>query len=151
MAVITQFLTNGVIFSGMMIMPVFLIRGCSFTESQMGWLLLPLGLGMISVNPLMGMLVQRFGTRKVSIAGALVSLMGTLPFIYMASTYHFSATSLMPKFATAFENLVCTKDTINLLLAHSGHVTRLPMVEICLLWHELSTTAKNCRNKKYYS
>jgi EmrB/QacA subfamily drug resistance transporter len=84
-AAITQFLTNGVIFSGQMLIPLFLIRLGGFSPTEMGWMMLPQGLGMMCANPLMGMLTQRFGTRYVSAGGALLSLLGCLPFILMAA------------------------------------------------------------------
>lgn len=45
----------------------------------------PLGLGMMCISPLMGALTKRFGIRRVSAGGALLALVGTLPFIYLAS------------------------------------------------------------------
>jgi EmrB/QacA subfamily drug resistance transporter len=81
----TQFMSNGISFAGQMLIPIFLIRACGRSPSATGWLLAPLGLGMICAYPWMGALTQRFGIRKVSAGGALLALLGTLPFLYLAS------------------------------------------------------------------
>jgi len=82
---VTQFLSNGVMFSGQMLIPIYLIRGCGRTPAEMGWLLAPLGLGMMCTYPTMGTLTKRFGIRWVSAAGALLALVGTLPLYFLAN------------------------------------------------------------------
>jgi MFS family permease len=81
---ITQFMSNGISFAGQMLIPIYLIRACGQSPSATGWLLAPLGLGMICSYPWMGALTHRFGIRKVSAAGALLAFAGTLPFLYLA-------------------------------------------------------------------
>jgi EmrB/QacA subfamily drug resistance transporter len=82
---VTQFMSNGISFAGQMLIPFYLIRACGRSPSATGWLLAPLGLGMICTYPWMGALTQRFGIRKVSAGGASLALAGTLPFIWLAS------------------------------------------------------------------
>jgi EmrB/QacA subfamily drug resistance transporter len=82
---VTQFLSNGVQFAGQMLIPIYLIRACGRTESEMGWLMVPLGLGMMCAFPSMGTLTGWFGIRRVSIGGALFALLGTLPLWYLAT------------------------------------------------------------------
>jgi EmrB/QacA subfamily drug resistance transporter len=82
---ITQFMSNGISFAGQMLIPIYLIREGGQSPSATGWLLAPLGLGMICSYPWMGALTHRFGIRKVSAGGALLALAGTLPFLYLAS------------------------------------------------------------------
>jgi EmrB/QacA subfamily drug resistance transporter len=84
-SVVTQFLSNGISFAGQMLIPIYLIRAGGRTPSETGWLLAPLGLGMICTYPWMGALTKRFGIRNVSAAGALLAFAGTLPFLYLAS------------------------------------------------------------------
>jgi EmrB/QacA subfamily drug resistance transporter len=84
-AVVSQFLSNGVLFAGQMLIPVYLIQACGRSPSEMGWLLAPLGLGMLVTYPSMGMLTKQFGIRWVSAGGALLALASTLPFVYLAS------------------------------------------------------------------
>jgi EmrB/QacA subfamily drug resistance transporter len=84
-AAVTQFMSNGISFAGQMLIPLYLIRACGRSPSATGWLLAPLGLGMICSYPWMGALTQRFGIRKVSAGGAFLALVGTLPFIWLAS------------------------------------------------------------------
>jgi predicted MFS family arabinose efflux permease len=68
-----------------MLIPIYLIRACGRTPSATGWLLAPLGLGMICTYPWMGALTKRFGIRRLSAGGALLALAATLPFLYWAS------------------------------------------------------------------
>jgi EmrB/QacA subfamily drug resistance transporter len=81
----TQFMSNGISFAGQMLIPIYLIRACGKSPSATGWLLAPLGVGMICSYPWMGALTQRFGIRKVSAGGALLAFASTLPFLYLAS------------------------------------------------------------------
>jgi EmrB/QacA subfamily drug resistance transporter len=80
-----QFMSNGISFAGQMLIPIYLIRACGQSPSATGWLLAPLGVGMICSYPWMGALTERFGIRKVSAGGALLAFAGTLPFLYLAS------------------------------------------------------------------
>src|ERR1700729_28538 len=81
----TQFMSNGISFAGQMLIPVYLIRACGQSPSATGWLLAPLGVGMICSYPWIGALTQRFGIRKVSAGGAFLAFAATLPFIWLAS------------------------------------------------------------------
>src|SRR5580693_3413778 len=81
----TQFMSNGISFAGQMLIPIYLIRACGKSPSATGWLLAPLGVGMICSYPWMGALTKRFGIRGVSAGGALLAFAGTLPFLYLAS------------------------------------------------------------------
>jgi EmrB/QacA subfamily drug resistance transporter len=81
----TQFMSNGISFAGQMLIPIYLIRGGGQSPSATGWLLAPLGLGMICSYPWMGALTQRFGIRTVSAGGALLAFAATLPFLYLTS------------------------------------------------------------------
>jgi EmrB/QacA subfamily drug resistance transporter len=84
-ATVTQFMSNGISFAGQMLIPFYLIRACDRSPGATGLLLAPLGVGMICSYPWMGALTKRFGIRKVSAGGALLALVGTLPFIWLAS------------------------------------------------------------------
>jgi MFS family permease len=68
-----------------MLIPFFLMRACGRTPSATGWLLAPLGVGMLCIYPSLGALTQRFGIRRVSAAGALLTLISTLPFLYLTA------------------------------------------------------------------
>jgi MFS family permease len=48
-------------------------------------LMAPLGLGMICTYPMVGVLTQRFGIRRIAGSGAFLALAGTLPFLFLAS------------------------------------------------------------------
>src|ERR1700689_261225 len=84
-ATVTQFMSNGISFAGQMLIPIYLIDACGRSPSATGWLLAPLGGGMICTFPWLGALTQRFGIRKLSAGGAFLALAGTLPFVWLAS------------------------------------------------------------------
>jgi len=79
-----QFLWNGVMFAGQMLVPIFLIRACGESPAMVGWMLAPLGLGMMITVPSLGFLTTRFGERGVAIAGAFVAFLSTLVLAVMA-------------------------------------------------------------------
>jgi EmrB/QacA subfamily drug resistance transporter len=79
----TQFFSMGVIYAGQMLVPLYLITGCAFTAAKAGWILAPMGLGMMCVYPLMGFLTDKFGCRAVSVGGVLLNTLGTLPILWM--------------------------------------------------------------------
>jgi EmrB/QacA subfamily drug resistance transporter len=82
---VTTFISNGISFAGQMLIPIYLISACGRSPSATGWLLAPLGAGMICSYPWMGALTQRFGIRKLSAGGAFLALAGTLPLVWLAS------------------------------------------------------------------
>jgi len=82
---VTQFTTNGLSFAGLMLIPIYLTRAASESPSVAGWLMAPLGLGMMCTYPWLGKLTQRCGIRGTSTGGATVAFLGTLPFLYLSS------------------------------------------------------------------
>lgn len=80
----TQFLANGATYAGHMLVPFFLISGCGISPAKAGWMLAPMGLGLIFVNPMLEFLTERFGYRTITAGGAIAAILGTLPFLYMA-------------------------------------------------------------------
>ncbi|WP_176083365.1 DHA2 family efflux MFS transporter permease subunit [Martelella sp. HB161492] len=81
---LTQFLSNGAQFAGQFLIPAFLIGACGRSSAEMGWMLAPMGGGMLVTYSLMGKLTDRFGLRQVAAGGALLTLLATIPFVYMA-------------------------------------------------------------------
>jgi EmrB/QacA subfamily drug resistance transporter len=84
-SVATMFMIGGVAFAGQMLIPIYLVRACGLSPTQTGWLLAPLGLGMMCTYPIMGHLTKWFGIRKLAACGALLALAGTLPLVFMAA------------------------------------------------------------------
>ena len=80
----TQFLQNGITYATQMLLPLYLIRSCGRTPGAVGFLLLPLGLGMMAVYPSLGWLTNRFGIRNVAMCGSLLSLLSVIPLVYLA-------------------------------------------------------------------
>ncbi len=83
-SVVAMFLVNGVGFAGQMLVPIYLTRQCGILPARTGWLMAPLGLGMMCTYPFLGALTTRLGIRQLAAAGALLALTGTLPFLYLA-------------------------------------------------------------------
>ena len=81
----TMFLMNGVAFAGQMLLPIYLIRQCDMSPSRTGWLMAPVGLGMMCTYPFMGALTKRFGIRRLVACGSMLALIGLVPFVYMAA------------------------------------------------------------------
>jgi len=82
---LTQFAANGLSFAGQMLIPAFLMRAAGQPPSRTGWLMAPMGLGMMCTYPALGMLTKRLGIRGTSASGAVLALAGTLPFILLTS------------------------------------------------------------------
>ncbi|QGZ64836.1 DHA2 family efflux MFS transporter permease subunit [Paraburkholderia acidisoli] len=83
-AAVAQFLSNGVMFAGQMLIPLYLIQACGQSPATMGWMLAPLGLGMMVSFPSLGFLTARFGSRAVAVGGALLALLATLALVWLA-------------------------------------------------------------------
>jgi EmrB/QacA subfamily drug resistance transporter len=84
-AAISQFLSNGAMFAGQMLIALFLIEACGRSPAMMGWMLAPLGLGMMVTFPLLGFLTGQFGVRSVATGGALLAFGATLVLAWLAS------------------------------------------------------------------
>jgi EmrB/QacA subfamily drug resistance transporter len=82
-AAVTQFLSNGMLYANQFLVPLYLIAGTGLSPQRVGWLLAPPAVAMIFVYPLMGTVTDRFGCRAVVGAGVLLTLLGTLPFVWM--------------------------------------------------------------------
>lgn len=83
-SIAAMFMVNGVSFAGQMLIPIYLVSACGMSPSRTGWLLAPLGLGMMCTYPFMGPLTKRFGIRKLAARGALLAFAGTLPLVFLA-------------------------------------------------------------------
>jgi len=94
----TQFFSNGAGYAGQFLVPLFLIAGCGLSPAQAGWMLAPMGIGMMCSFPLMGFLTERFGCRAVSAGGALLALLGTLPFLWMTQSRFSPSLTLVSMF-----------------------------------------------------
>lgn len=81
-AAATQFLSNALNFGGQLLLPLWFLQVRHATPSATGLMLFPLGLGIFCGLPTMGRLSERFGARAISGSGALLSCLGTLPFVF---------------------------------------------------------------------
>lgn len=79
------FATNG----PMLLLPMFFqnVKGLNVIASAL-WLI-PQGIGMLVARPLVGKMTDKFGARFVVLPSIIISILGTLPFIYFdADTLH---------------------------------------------------------------
>ena len=81
-AAATQFVSNALNFGGQLLLPLWFLQVRHAAPSATGLMLFPLGLGIFCGLPTMGRLSERFGARAISGAGALLSCLGTIPFIF---------------------------------------------------------------------
>lgn len=77
-----QFSSNAMMIGGQFLLPVFLVTARGLSPLDAGVLLAPMGVGMGVASLRIGWLVDRFGPRATSAAGALVALLGTIPFCF---------------------------------------------------------------------
>jgi EmrB/QacA subfamily drug resistance transporter len=84
-AAATQFLSNALNFGGQLLLPLWFLKIRGATPSETGLMLFPMGLGIFCGLPIMGRLSERFGARAISGSGAVLSLVGTLPFVFASA------------------------------------------------------------------
>jgi EmrB/QacA subfamily drug resistance transporter len=82
-AAVTQFLSNGMLYATQFLVPLYLVTGAGLSPERVGWLLAPAGVAMVFVYPTMGFITDRFGCRAVVTSGVLLTVVGTLPFVWM--------------------------------------------------------------------
>ena len=83
-AAVTQFLSNGIMYAGQFLVPLYLMNGCGLNGTQAGGVLSAMGIGMFFIYPVIGRLTDQFGIRAVATSGVTINLVGTLPFLFMA-------------------------------------------------------------------
>jgi len=93
---VTQFTANGLSFAGLMPIPAYLTRAAGQAASTTGWLMAPMGLGMICTYPSLGRWTKRFGIRRTSAGGASLAFLGNLILLYL-SGHHLNLT--IPQFS----------------------------------------------------
>jgi EmrB/QacA subfamily drug resistance transporter len=82
-AAVTQFLANGMLYASQFLIPLYLITGVGVSPDRVGWLLAPPAVAMMFVYPFMGFVTDRFGCRAVVAFGVLLTVLGTIPFLWM--------------------------------------------------------------------
>ncbi len=83
-ASVTRFFSTGTMYAGQMLVPMFLMQARGLSPAMMGWMLMPMGLGMMVALPSLGFLSHRFGERRVAVSGAALSLLSTLVLVWQA-------------------------------------------------------------------
>jgi MFS family permease len=80
---ITQFLLNGIMYAGQFLVPLYLTTGAGMSAERIGWMLAPMGIGMMFIYPFMGNITDKFGCRSVAVSGGILNILGTIPFLFM--------------------------------------------------------------------
>ncbi|MER5458348.1 MDR family MFS transporter [Micromonospora sp. NPDC002389] len=83
---VLHFLAGASLFGLMFLLPLYYQQVRGVDSLQAGLLLAPQGLGMVAALIVAGSLVDRYGARRVALAGILLSAIGTVPFTYSGAT-----------------------------------------------------------------
>lgn len=79
------FLANAAIIGPMMILPLFLQTFWHFTAIEAAFALIPQGVGMLVTRPLIGKMIDGIGAKYVVIASLTLSLIGSIPLIFITN------------------------------------------------------------------
>src|SRR5690606_24342283 len=82
--VMTAGFTGAAMYGGLLLLPIFLQRSVGQTPTEAGFMLLAMGLGSAFVLPVAGTLTDRFGPKRVSLAGGALLTLTTVPFLSSA-------------------------------------------------------------------
>ncbi|WP_339301783.1 DHA2 family efflux MFS transporter permease subunit [Paenibacillus sp. FSL K6-2441] len=77
------FLANMAIMGPMLILPLFFQNFRHFTAIEAALALIPQGLGMLVTRPLIGKMIDRIGAKYVVIVSLILSLIGSVPLIFI--------------------------------------------------------------------
>lgn len=80
----TQFLLNGAIIATQVLIPLYFVHATGRPPADVGWMLAPLGVGMMGAFACMGLLTDRLGYRAVATGGAILASTGSGLFILLA-------------------------------------------------------------------
>ncbi|MCM3174573.1 MDR family MFS transporter [Paenibacillus sp. MER 99-2] len=80
------FLANIAIMGPMLILPLFFQTFRDFTMIQTAAALIPQGVGMLITRPFIGKMIDKVGAKYVLIASLILSLIGSIPFIFISDT-----------------------------------------------------------------
>jgi EmrB/QacA subfamily drug resistance transporter len=84
-AAATTGLTGANMFGGLLLLPLYLQLEAGWDAVATGMMLLAMGLGSAFALPLAGMLTDRHGAGRVTIAGAALLVVTTVPFLFPAA------------------------------------------------------------------
>ncbi|KCZ51269.1 DHA2 family efflux MFS transporter permease subunit [Hyphomonas pacifica] len=79
--VVTAGLTGAAMYGGLLLLPIFLQRSLGQTPTEAGLMLMAMGLGSAIILPVAGALTDRYGPRRISLAGAGLLILTTIPFV----------------------------------------------------------------------
>lgn len=79
--VLTAGLTGAAMYGGLLLLPIFLQRSLGQTPTRAGLMLMAMGLGSACILPVAGWFTDRYGPRVVSLAGAGMLILTTIPFV----------------------------------------------------------------------
>ncbi|MEJ2379432.1 MAG: MFS transporter, partial [Pseudolabrys sp.] len=74
-------LTGAAMYGGLLLLPLFLQRSLGQTPTEAGLMLMAMGLGSAIILPVAGALTDRYGPRRISLAGGGLLILTTIPFV----------------------------------------------------------------------
>ncbi|WP_338541480.1 MDR family MFS transporter [Paenibacillus tundrae] len=80
------FLAHIAIMGPMLILPLFFQTFRDFTMIQTAVALIPQGVGMLVTRPFIGKMIDKVGAKYVLLASLILSLIGSIPFIFISDT-----------------------------------------------------------------
>tara|TARA_R110002012_G_scaffold68778_8_gene178519 strand:+ start:3646 stop:4941 length:1296 start_codon:yes stop_codon:yes gene_type:complete len=93
--VATAGLTGAAMYGGLLLLPIFLQRSLGQSPTEAGFMLLAMGLGSAFVLPVAGTWTDRFGPKRVSLAGGALLTLTTVPFLSSAPLVFGAVTVLL--------------------------------------------------------
>src|SRR5699024_8939014 len=79
------FLANIAIMGPMIILPLFFQQFKNFNTIEAATALMPQGIGMLIARPMIGKLTDQYGAKKVILISLLVSLLASIPLVFVTS------------------------------------------------------------------
>ncbi|MEJ2626213.1 MAG: DHA2 family efflux MFS transporter permease subunit [Pseudolabrys sp.] len=79
--VVTAGLTGAAMYGGLLLLPIFLQRSLEQTQTVAVLMLMAMGLGSAFILPVAGALTDRYGPRRISLAGGGLLILTTIPFV----------------------------------------------------------------------
>lgn len=81
-ATATTWLTGANLYGGLLLLPLYLQLGMKMSLAETGVMLLVMGLGTAVILPFAGVLTDRHGAGRVSLTGAVLLTVTTIPFVF---------------------------------------------------------------------
>lgn len=89
------FLSGIAVNGALLLLPLYFQNTRGFTVAEAGLLMVPQGVGMMIVRPFIGRLIDRIGAKVVVLVSLAISLVGTVPLIWLGTDTNLVVVSLI--------------------------------------------------------